>query len=263
MAHVTGETVYLSRVAYSTSSVIFPGQNESGDLYIIKEFPEKVIVGVVDGMGHGHEAAIAAKCAVDTLEANADLSIMKLVKLCHEKLKNTRGVVLALASINYTDDTLTWLSIGNVEGVLLRADSETKPAYESIFMCRGVLGYNLSQLYATIIPISKGDLLILSTDGIRSDYFLRFAADSQFNTWQPSYPEWPNDNLASEPLNDLEEPTYTRDQIYSDDSFSFTKGLVNISPQNVAEYITKRFVKGSDDALVTVVKYLEKNKPSR
>ncbi len=258
MAHVTSQTVYLSRVAYSTSSVIFPGQDESGDLYMIKELPEKVIIGVIDGMGHGHEAAIAAKCAVDTLEANAELSVIKLARLCHERLKTTRGAVMALASINYTDDTLTWLSVGNVEGVLLRADPESKPAYENIFMCRGVFGYRLSQLYATIIPISKGDLLILSTDGIRSDYFLRFVADLQYNFWQPPHTEWQKDGLANEPLINSEKSIFSKDHFHHDDSSLFQKGAMNISPQQVTEYITNRFVRGSDDALVTAVKYLGK-----
>ncbi|OGU33665.1 MAG: hypothetical protein A2068_08980 [Ignavibacteria bacterium GWB2_35_6b] len=253
------ETGNLSRVEYSVSSVAFPGQKESGDLYIIKELPEKVIIGVVDGMGHGHEAAVAAKLAVDTLEANADQSVIKLIKLCHEKLKPTRGAVMALASINYSDETLTWLSIGNVEGMLLRADSEIKPSYENIFMCPGVIGYRLSQLNATIIPISKGDMLILSTDGIRSDYVLRIAADSQYAARQSSnLGEWSKDELISESLIGPEEPVYSKIQVYSDDLSIFQKGVMNISTKKITEYIVNRFLKGPDDALVAAVKYLGK-----
>lgn len=253
------ESIYLSHVAYSVSSIPFPGQKESGDLHIIKELPDKVLIGVVDGMGHGHEAAVAAKCAVDTLESNADQTLIKLVKLCNEKLKSTRGAVMALASINYNDETLTWVSVGNVEGMLLRADSTIKPAYESIFMCPGALGYRLSQLYATIIPISKGDLLILSTDGIRSDYVLRIAADSQYAARRSSNPdEWSKDELITESLMGLEEPVHSKRQIYPDDLYLLQNGMVNISPWKVTKYITKRFVKGSDDALVAAVKYLGK-----
>ncbi|NJD23005.1 MAG: hypothetical protein FIA82_10125 [Melioribacter sp.] len=258
MALVKSETVFLSRVAYSTSSVIFPGQKESGDLYVIKELPEKVVIGVVDGMGHGHEAAIAAKLAVETLEANAGLSCINLVKLCHEKLKTTRGVVMALASINYTDDTVTWLSIGNVEGILLRADSEVKPSYESIFICRGVLGYRISQLYATILPISKDDLLILSTDGISNDYLLHLAADSQHNILQPTHRDRIKNDFENEPLIYPDGYSNSKNTIRSDDPFLFQKRAMNISPQKVTEFISNHFVKGSDDALVTVIKYLGK-----
>lgn len=253
------ETVYLSHISYSVSSIAFPGQKESGDLHVIKEMSEKVLIAVVDGAGHGHEAAIAAKLAVNTLNSYSDLSIIKLVKLCHEKLKNTRGAVMALASINYTDETLTWLSIGNVEGMLLRADSEIKPIYESIFMCSGLVGYRISQLYANIIPISKGDLLILTTDGIRSDYVMRIAADSQ-SLYRRSalYSGLSKDEMINESLIGQEETALPKMQMHSEDLSLFLKGVANTSPQEVTEYITGRFVKGSDDALVATVKYLGK-----
>ena len=47
-------TVNLSKIAYSVLSVPYPGEKESGDLYLIEETPEKALIAIVDGAGHGH-----------------------------------------------------------------------------------------------------------------------------------------------------------------------------------------------------------------
>ena len=41
---------------------------------------------------------------------------------------------------------MTWLGVGNVDGFLLRADNQTKPAHESLFLRGGVVGYQLPSL---------------------------------------------------------------------------------------------------------------------
>lgn len=190
------KTIYLSKIAYYYSSVVLPGQKESGDLYFIKELPDRALIAVIDGMGHGAEAHVAAKLVVETLEQHSELSVISLVNLCHEKLKLTRGAVMSLASINYDDETITWLSIGDVEGILLRADPQVKPAFEEILKCPGAIGYRLQQLHAKVVPISKGDLLILSTDGIKNDYIMNLASNVHYAYEQSLRSgEWSKDEL--------------------------------------------------------------------
>ncbi len=71
-----------------------------GDLPLVQPFPNGALVAVVDGVGHGAEAAAAAHLAVATLRAHAQESILPLLRRCHETLRETRGVVLTLASFN-------------------------------------------------------------------------------------------------------------------------------------------------------------------
>jgi serine phosphatase RsbU (regulator of sigma subunit) len=82
----------------------------------------------------------------------------------------TRGVVMSLAFFNAQDSTLTWVGVGNVEGMLVRADAKAHPARESVLLRGGVLGYELPPLRASVIPVFRGDTLILSTDGIRHGF---------------------------------------------------------------------------------------------
>ena len=162
--------VLASVFEYGVASLALPGQDESGDLHVVARTPSGALIGVVDGLGHGAEAAVAARIAVGTMEQHAHESVMMLVQRCHEYLKATRGVVMSLASINAVEKSMTWLSIGNIEGVLLRANKDATPAYEVTLQRGGVVGYRLPQLYASVVPVMRDDVLIFSTDGIRNSY---------------------------------------------------------------------------------------------
>ncbi|MGB6484691.1 MAG: SpoIIE family protein phosphatase [Candidatus Acidiferrales bacterium] len=144
-----------------------PGQEETGDWHAIVHFDSGALVAVVDGLGHGAEAAVAARIATEVLEQNAQQSVIELIRLSHEKLKATRGVVMSVASFNATDGTVTWLGVGNVEGVLLHRDPYGTVSQEVLPLRGGVVGDQLPALVASIVPVSKGDTLIFATDGVR------------------------------------------------------------------------------------------------
>jgi len=90
-------------------------------------------------------------------------------------LRSTRGVVISLAAFNAVDETMTWVGVGNVEGVLLRADPTVDPGNESLLLRSGVVGSRLPLLHASIVPVMRGDTLIFATDGIRSEFAQRLA----------------------------------------------------------------------------------------
>jgi phosphoserine phosphatase RsbX len=137
---------------------------------MVKPFPEGILVAVVEGLGHGPEAAAAAAEAVRTLESHPEQPVISLVKRCHEALRGTRGAVMSLASYSARHSTMMWLGVGNVEGVLLRRPDKLHEERESLLLRGGVLGTRLPALTAAVIPVRWGDILILATDGIRSDF---------------------------------------------------------------------------------------------
>jgi hypothetical protein len=146
------------------------GEAESGDLHVVQRFPKGVLVAAVDGLGHGPEAAAATRSAVAILKDYAHEPVISLLRRCHERLIRTRGVVMSLASFNALDNTMTWLGVGNVEGALLRADAKASPARESILLRGGVVGCQLPALHTATLPVTRGDVLILATDGIRGGF---------------------------------------------------------------------------------------------
>ena len=82
----------------------------------------------------------------------------------------SRGAVITLASLNVRANNLDWLGVGNVAGVLLRADAAAIPATERLQLHGGLVGYQLPKLQARELAIHKGDLLIFATDGIGEDF---------------------------------------------------------------------------------------------
>ncbi|MFZ3170268.1 MAG: SpoIIE family protein phosphatase [Candidatus Methanoperedens sp.] len=147
-----------------------PGQDVSGDSHMIKSFKNGILIAVVDGLGHGYEAAAAAKIAIETLDTSADEQIIAMVRHCHEALKGTRGVVMSIAFLDLLDKKITWLGVGNIEGMLLRQDTNSVISHERLLLRGGALGYQLPSLKESIIPVIPGDTLIFVTDGIRSSF---------------------------------------------------------------------------------------------
>ena len=167
----------LLQIEYGVSSIPAPGQVVSGDLHLVSTIPGGALIAVVDGSGHGPEAALAAQIAVSTIEGHRREGVIPLVRCCHERLKGTRGAVMSLASIDGIENTVTWLGVGNIEGILVRTSASVDPSVETIFLRPGVVGYRLPPLQAVITPIAPGDLLILTTDGIRSDFTHHFSSE--------------------------------------------------------------------------------------
>ena len=167
------ETVSTGLIDWAVAELVLPGQTESGDRYLVTPTPDGALVAVVDGLGHGAEAADAAKAALRSLERHAHEPILPLIRNCHRSLAGTRGVVLSVAVFDARGETMTWVGVGNVEGVLLRAQATTILGRESLLLRGGVVGVHLPALAAAIIPVTRGDVLILATDGIRSDFVVR------------------------------------------------------------------------------------------
>ena len=194
-------------IDWAVAQTALPGQSVSGDLHLVQSYERGTLLAVVDGLGHGPEATLAAEVAVDTLRAQAGDTVHSLIKRCHAALSQTRGVVLTLATVDEIDHTITWCGIGNVEALLIRHDLTGLPSTESALLRGGTVGADaqLPDLYASVIPVNSGDVLIFASDGIDPDF-------------------------------DHDVP-------------------VKSPPQRIADHIMQKYFKGSDDALVLVVRF--------
>lgn len=147
------------------------GESISGDHYLIHRMENRVLVAVIDGVGHGPEAAVASRKAGATLEANIEQPLVYLFSACHKELKDTRGVVMSIAIFDESEGNMAWLGVGNVHGRLLRADKTSTTLEEELLQYSGVLGHTMPAVLASrILPVTKGDVLILATDGIHSEF---------------------------------------------------------------------------------------------
>jgi phosphoserine phosphatase RsbX len=154
---------------FGVAGCVAPGHRVSGDLEVVHYYDGGggALIAVIDGIGHGEQAAAIARRAADTLLAHPEEPPGTLLCHCHAALRGTRGAVLSIASIDLKRALVSWLGVGNVSGVVSRGAATVLSAQEELMARPGVLGSGeLPALKAATLPLRFRDTLILATDGI-------------------------------------------------------------------------------------------------
>ena len=150
-----------------------PGEARSGDHAVFVTRARGALVAAIDGLGHGDEAADAADIAADVIAGHPDEEPVLLLERCHGALLNTRGVVMTVAWFDLEGARLRWTGVGNVEGRLVRVGGGPT---EGAFTRGGVVGYNLPDTRVTTTGLEDGDVIVMITDGVESDFAESIAA---------------------------------------------------------------------------------------
>jgi phosphoserine phosphatase RsbX len=146
------------------------GETTSGDLAVVSPRRDGILVAGIDGLGHGSEAARAARRAADVVLQSANGDLIRLINRCHEALQGTRGAAISLAFVSAVMSEMTWLGVGNVEGRLLSGDPSATRPKGSLTLERGVPGHELPNLRTATLAVRPGDVLVLATDGIEAAF---------------------------------------------------------------------------------------------
>lgn len=163
-------------VHWGVATLALEGQTESGDLHLVQPVQDGVLVAVLDGLGHGEEAAAAARLAVSTLERYSEEPPLSLLQRCHLALKGSRGVVMSVARFDVPRGTMTWLGVGNVEGVLHHVNWSERSGRASLVTRGGIVGGEVPAVQAAVIPVGAGDTLVFATDGISGNFLADVSA---------------------------------------------------------------------------------------
>lgn len=163
---------WLGPIEWAAKSRPRPGENVCGDrLLAVDVNGTGALIGVLDGLGHGAEAAEAANCGVEVLRNARSEPLDVLVQLCHRALSGTRGAAMTLARIDFRADTLSWVGIGNVAADLVAKHPAGVEVRSSARLAGGIVGYRIPEvLTPQEVPIRPGDLLVIASDGIVEDH---------------------------------------------------------------------------------------------
>jgi negative regulator of sigma-B (phosphoserine phosphatase) len=147
------------------------GETRSGDKAVFAPYEGGALVAVVDGLGHGDEAADAADAAAEVLRAHADWEPQALLQRCHESLRGTRGAVITFAWFDLAVTQLRWAGVGNVEARFLRATDIRGARHAGPVVLGGVVGFQIPRaLRTSTIDLEPGDAVAFATDGIAADF---------------------------------------------------------------------------------------------
>ena len=171
---------WLGPIEWAATSRPRPGENVCGDRVIAVDVNGTgALFGVLDGLGHGAEAADAANRGVDVLQTARAEPLDALVQRCHRGLSGTRGAAMTLARIDFRSDKLSWIGIGNVAADLVAKHPAGVEVRSSARLIGGIVGYRMPDVLAPQeVPIRPGDLLVIASDGIVEDHLdgIDFAA---------------------------------------------------------------------------------------
>ena len=74
---------------------------------------------MVDGLGHGEFAAMAADEAVRVFQENRNPDLVEQMQYLHGALKKTRGAAVALARLDAGRRQLAYVGVGNITGCIV------------------------------------------------------------------------------------------------------------------------------------------------
>jgi phosphoserine phosphatase RsbX len=152
------------------------GQAVSGDVLLVEETgTTSALVSVIDGLGGGEEAARAANLAAEVFRRHRTIPLQDLVKLAHTELHATRGAVVGLLRIDTGACQISYVGVGNI-GAQAYSRRSIKPISKN-----GILGFRLPNLLELHYTFDVGDLFVLYSDGISS----QFAHDAKIDIGQP------------------------------------------------------------------------------
>jgi len=144
-----------------------PGEEACGDGWCAHEDDEARTLMVVDGLGHGIEAAVAAHAAVTRFQRARGLAPQALLEALHEALRPTRGAAVAVARLHWRSATVSFAGLGNIAAALIGTDG----AVRRLVSHNGIAGHNARKIQVFDYPCREG-LLVMHSDGVSTHWSL-------------------------------------------------------------------------------------------
>jgi anti-sigma regulatory factor (Ser/Thr protein kinase) len=136
----------------------------NGDALVIQETKGKVLLAVIDGLGHGQEAHHASQKAATYIRSNPGHDLKTLLEDCHAELRHTRGAVIGLVRVDLSRCRLTYAGIGNITGRIVGRQT-IRPLSKA-----GIVGHKIKAVSQDEFPFLPGDLLFMYSDGISGKF---------------------------------------------------------------------------------------------
>lgn len=134
------------------------GEHDNGDAVLVRSEGDRMLLAVIDGLGHGRHAAHASGMAIDYLARwSLDEELDVAMKGIHEALRGSRGAAAGVCLLRASE--FVCCGVGNVE---IRCLGARLP----ILLSPGVLGARVQSF-----RICRGELppdcrVVLFSDGI-------------------------------------------------------------------------------------------------
>ena len=132
-----------------------------GDAFAFAPKGHGVAIIMIDGLGHGADAAAAADAAVECFHRRSTDDLVNLFQALDRELKPTRGAAIAIAHVAPSEKSVHFMGIGNISGILISGGKA-----RNMVSHNGIVGHTMRRVQQFDYPFEDGPTVILHSDGI-------------------------------------------------------------------------------------------------
>jgi len=163
----SSRSVQAGAVQVGAVSAAKAGEPICGDSWAWERRARQDVLLVADGLGHGPQAADAAREAVRLFRAHAALDPLEILQRIHAALRSTRGAAVAIAVLDHDSHSLRYVGVGNISATIL-AGGETRSAVSF----GGTVGHQLRKMQEFVYPFPARAMLVMHSDGMATSWHL-------------------------------------------------------------------------------------------
>lgn len=158
-----------SKLGMQAGSVCMPVKGESvcGDAWSMKSTGESCLVMLVDGLGHGPQAAEAAQLAVTVFQGSAQHRPGELLLTISKALGATRGAAVGIAEIALGQQKIYYSGIGNISAAVFGEDK-----YFNLISHNGIVGMEPTLIREFEYTWPEIGFLVMHSDGLAPNWSL-------------------------------------------------------------------------------------------
>jgi len=139
------------------------GEDACGDDWVVDVVDGRTVIMLVDGLGHGPEAAIAARAAMTLFPGVTGKTPEIMLGELHAALRHTRGAALSVTVLDQVRHTARFCGVGNVDGRIATPDLN-----HHLVPQNGIVGHAMPRVHADDVPWPTAGRLVMHSDGISS-----------------------------------------------------------------------------------------------
>jgi anti-sigma regulatory factor (Ser/Thr protein kinase) len=137
------------------------GETDCGDAWRIVGGAQHLSVVLVDGLGHGPDAAAAADIATTVFARLAGDPPEAILLAMSGAMRDSRGAAVSVVVIDYAARLARFSGVGNVDGRIVAAGGT-----EHLVPQNGIIGHTMPVVRSTNVPWPVGARLVMHSDGI-------------------------------------------------------------------------------------------------
>ncbi|HYC61187.1 MAG TPA: ATP-binding protein [Thermoanaerobaculia bacterium] len=153
------------RITLGGINLAKPSETEPGDAWTAMIGRDVATIAVVDGLGHGPAAALAANAAIRVFREGEAHELERLLNDAHAALRATRGAAVGIARIFAAQGRVDFVGVGNIAGAVID-DASTRRVVSQ----NGIVGHEMRRVQTFSYPWTASSVLVLQSDGVSASW---------------------------------------------------------------------------------------------